>query len=83
MEEMAEAVGRDYVLSIKPNPAVLATDSWDLESARADLMSRLDVARRHDCNVEVIMKDISTVRYQPHRLFEWTEMASEVCRNHQ
>ncbi|MCK4516115.1 MAG: hypothetical protein KAU31_12700 [Spirochaetaceae bacterium] len=83
IEEMAETVGRDYVLSIKPNPALLATDSWDLESARADLMSRLDVARRHDCSVEVIMKDISTVRYEPHRLFEWTKMGSEVCRKHQ
>ena len=28
--------------------------------------------------VEVIMKDISTVRYEPQRLWEWSQMATEL-----
>jgi hypothetical protein len=29
--------------------------------------------------VELILKDVSTVRYEPRRLFEWAAMAREVA----
>jgi len=73
----AEALGRDYVYSMKPNPAILAEDAWSLERARADLRDALEKTR--GCNVEIIMKDISTVRYEPRRLWEWTRMALETA----
>jgi hypothetical protein len=66
-----------YVLSRKPNPAILAEDEWHPERARAELSEFLDEAR--GCHVELIMKDISTVRYQPQRLWQWARIASEVA----
>jgi hypothetical protein len=66
-------VGTDYVFSRKPTPAVLAEDTWQLERARADLVEFLEPAR--GCRIELIMKDISTVRYQPQRLWEWEKIA--------
>jgi hypothetical protein len=30
--------------------------------------------------MEFIMKDISTVKYQPQRLWEWAELAMQVVR---
>jgi hypothetical protein len=77
---MVEQVGTDFVLSRKPNPNVFAMDSWDLEGARRQLTEFLDAAR--GCHVELIMKDISTVRYQPQRLWEWASMAMEVVEDH-
>ncbi len=71
-----DAIGDDYVISYKPSPAVLANKEWDPSAVKADLKKHLSVIR--DCNVEVIMKDISTVRYQPRRLWEWVKIASEV-----
>ncbi len=72
---MVEQVGTDYVLSRKPNPAVFATDEWHPERARGELRDFLEQAR--GCHVELIMKDISTVRYQPQRLWEWATIAME------
>ena len=69
-------VGDQYVFSHKPNPAVFAEDIWNPEEARQQLVEVLDKAQ--DCVVEVIMKDISTVRYQPQRLWEWADIAVEV-----
>jgi len=66
-------VGDRYVFSFKPNPAVFAEDVWHPEKARAELRNVLEKAR--GCIVEVIMKDISTVRYQPQRLWEWAKIA--------
>ena len=72
---MVEKVGRDYVMSRKPSPAILAEDQWQPERARQELRAFLDTAR--GCHVEVIMKDISTVHRQPQRLWEWAAIAVE------
>jgi hypothetical protein len=74
-------IGGDYVMSRKPSPAILAEDQWHPERARQDICDFLD--RAQGCHVELIMKDISTVRYQPRRLWEWAEIAIEVAENHQ
>ncbi len=79
-ERATEAVGGDYVFSFKPSPAVLACDRWDLDRARLDVETTLEAARRHGCRVEIIMKDISTVRHEPRRLWEWAGMATEVAQ---
>jgi hypothetical protein len=78
MEVMAEQIGGDYVFSNKPNPAVLVTDNWNPDLAREELKNMLQATRRHGCQVEIIMTAISTVRYQPQRLWEWARLASEV-----
>ncbi len=77
---MVAKVGRDYVMSRKPSPAILAEDQWHPERARQDLCAFLDAAR--GCHVELIMKDISTVRYQPQRLWEWARIAAEVVEEY-
>jgi hypothetical protein len=71
-----EALGGKYVLSRKPNPAILAEDVWHPERARKAIREFLD-ATEGKCHVELIMKDISTVRYQPQRLWEWSQIAME------
>ena len=72
----AAATGADYVFSYKPNPAVFATDRWDVGQARAELRHMLDCTRGG--HVEIVLKDISTVASQPHRLWEWAAMAMEL-----
>lgn len=71
-----DEIGSDYVISRKPSPAVLATDSWHPDQARRQIREFLDLAEGK-CHVELIMKDISTVRYEPQRLWEWAAIATE------
>ena len=78
MERMTEQIAGDYVFSFKPNPAILARDHWNPDLAREELVSTLKIALKYKCNIEIIMKDISTVRHQPQRLWEWTKIATEV-----
>ncbi len=77
VDRLVDKVGADYILSRKPNPAVFAGDGWDPGRARRELTGFLERAR--GCHVELIMKDISTVRYDPTRLWEWAEMAVQVA----
>jgi len=79
--EWSRGIGTDYVLSRKPNPAILAEDSWHPDRARQELQAFMD-ATQGKCHVEMIMKDISTVRYKPQRLWEWSEIAMEVAEQY-
>jgi hypothetical protein len=74
-ERAVEVLGSQWVMSRKPNPAILAEDDWHPERARQDLRDFLEASR--GCHVELIMKDISTVRRQPQRLWEWASIAME------
>lgn len=76
VREAAQSMVDKYVFSFKPSPAPFADDVWNLEKARAELVDALE--KTENCVVEVIMKDISTVRYEPQRLWEWARMASEI-----
>jgi hypothetical protein len=79
-ERIVEKVGRDYVMSRKPSPAIVAEDSWQPQRARKELCDFLDKAR--GCHVELILKDISTVRRDPQRLWQWARIASEVAEEY-
>ncbi len=70
--------GQHYVFSRKPSPAFLAWDEFDPEAVRADLSATRDLCVGYNCPLEMILKDISTVRYEPQRLFEWAKVAMEV-----
>ena len=71
-------LGGKYVLSRKPSPAILAEDNWHPDRARAEIMEFMEKTGGA-CHVELIMKDISTVRYKPQRLWEWSRIAMDVA----
>ena len=51
-------------------------DPWDPDKARDELRRALETTK--GCVVEVIMKDVSTVRNEPQRLCAWAEMARDI-----
>lgn len=76
-ESFAEKLPKKYVMSNKPTPAVLATASFDEQAARDDIRRTLNAAKAHGVALELIMKDVSTVRHDPQRLWRWAEIAAE------
>ena len=74
-ERAVQAIGPHWVMSRKPNPAIFAEEHWNPDRARREIRDFLEAAR--GCHVELIMKDISTVRRQPQRLWEWARIAVE------
>ncbi len=78
-ERGAREIGGDYVFSRKPNPAFLASMSFQPDYVRADLQETVRLCRENNCPLEMILKDISTVRQQPQRLWEWEKIAMSVA----
>jgi hypothetical protein len=78
-ERGAEALQGEFVYSRKPNPALLADTTFDPARVRAHLTETRDVCERHGCPLEFILKDLSTLRYEPERLDAWAEIAMDVA----
>ncbi len=70
---MGEALGGDFVFCRKPNPSLISTDNFDEDVLLADLGETLLSAG--GCNVELVMKDVHTVRSHPERFGAWVELA--------
>ncbi len=71
-----EELGADYVISRKPSPAIFATRTFDSGQARREIREFLDQTGG-SCHIELIMKDISTLMYEPRRLWEWEKICME------
>jgi hypothetical protein len=80
IDRAVKTVGTDYVMSRKPNPAVVAADDWVPEVARQQLTEFLEKTR--GCHIEIILKDISTVRYKPQRLWEWEKIVMALAQQY-
>lgn len=80
-EKVINEIGRKYVMSRKPSPAIFATADWDPVQAEKEL-SDFMMKTEGQCHVELIMKDISTVNFKPQRLWEWEKIAMKVAEDY-
>ena len=76
----AEAVGRDYVYTHKPNPSIVSMHQWNPDLARQELRDAFEKTR--DNVLEVNLQDLHTVQNEPHRLTEWTRMAVQLAEEY-
>ncbi len=82
IERGARAIGSDFVFSRKPSPAFLARDEWHPEDVEKDLRQTAELCKAHGCPLEFILKDISTVHYEPQRLWQWNDIAMRVVEDY-
>ncbi len=74
-EKMAGYLKKDYIFSMKVNPADVAVVEPDFRQIRENL--RRDLAITKGCVVEVIMKDNHTIAKRPENLIQWSRIARE------
>lgn len=72
---MKETLGKNYIASIKPNPAPLAVPRMDEAQVRAELKDALKDAK--ELVAEVVMKDCHTLGKNPQNAVRWVEIARE------
>ena len=75
----AERAGHAYVMSYKPNPALIAGPSFLEDEIRGQLAEALSACRKQGARCEFILKDVSTVGCRPERLDKWEKIAMEIA----
>ncbi len=72
----AEAIGRDYVMAAKPNPAFVASPRFDPAPVEAEIARYCEACREHGTTLEFVIKDISTIANNPENLTQWAATVS-------
>jgi hypothetical protein len=73
----AEQIGRDYVMSWRPNPADMVCCQFDEKMIRRIIREGLEASRGGI--VHVHLKDVETVQGEPDRLRRWVKIVREVA----
>ena len=76
----AQAIGRDYVASVKPNPANVAAGRLDKAVIQQELSGILTACRTHETPCELVLKDISTASHCLENLIEWEQIAMRLVQ---
>lgn len=77
----AEAIGKKYVLSSKPNPASVAVDKLDHANLKKEITLILDACVKNGCSCDMVLKDISTCGGRPQNIFEWEQVVMELVKS--
>ncbi len=75
----AAACGKNLIFAYKPNPAIMAGETWDVDDLRKEFRRVLTITKAHGCPVEILMKDLHTCNGHPERMADWTRVAVEVA----
>jgi hypothetical protein len=81
VENGAEQIGGDYVMSRRPDPVPFITDSWEPDYIERDLRETVAICDRYGCPVQITMRTVHTARYKPQRIWEWADIAMRVVRD--
>jgi len=74
-ETMAEQIGGNYIYSRKAPSASLAMPGLNGDDVRNGLRNTINIARRHNCRLEIIMKDTHTIGQNPQNVIQWSKIA--------
>lgn len=77
-DRAADAIGSDYVLAAKPNPAFVNSPDFDPKPVAEEVDRYLAACRRNGTTTELVLKDISTIANRPENLTEWAETVATV-----
>jgi len=69
-----QQIGRDYVVSWRPNPAVV---SAGFDADEIHKIIRQGFADAAGCNIEIMLKEMMTIENDLSRLAQWTQIARQ------
>jgi hypothetical protein len=76
-EKMAERIGGRFVYTRKVPPAEISGADIDEDSIRKGLRTMLAATSRNNCRVEILMRDVLTLSWNPNHIIRWVQIARE------
>jgi hypothetical protein len=76
-EKFTAKLDKKLIMSNKPSPAFLAESSFSGDAVRDDIIRTCEAAKENGVSLELILKDISTVRKDAARLKKWNDIVMD------
>lgn len=77
VRKCAEQIQNDYVISWRPNPALMICCGFDEELIKKHIKENIKILKENNCVYEISLKDIATVRNKPENLIRWCEIVNQ------
>jgi len=77
VEKCADQIGKDYVLSWRPNPTDMICLNWDPD--RVERIIRNGLAASRNSIMHIYLKDVETVQGEPDRLQRWASLVRRIA----
>lgn len=76
-QKCAEQIGKDYILSWRPNPSLMLATGLDEEFVRQHMRHHFDIFKQNGNLFDITLKDVETVNHQPQNIARWTQVVRE------
>ena len=77
----AEEIGKDYILSWRPNPSLMLATGLDEDLVRRHMKEHFEIFKENHNVFDITLKDVETVNHQSENVKRWTEIVREEIVN--
>lgn len=77
----AEEIGKDYILSWRPNPSSMVATGLDEDFVRKHMREHFAIFKENHNYFDITLKDVETVSHQPENVRRWTQIVREEIEN--
>jgi len=81
IDKSAEEIAGDYVFSGKAHPIYVTSGKLQRKNAAEQVTRMIQACRTNDTSCEIILKDVSTVSWNPNVLTEWEKLVMDIVVN--
>ena len=82
IEECAQQIGGDYVLSWRPNPSSACSRGVDEDAVRRELRNAIRIFDENGCKWDITLKDLETTSGDSGAIIRWTAIVREELERH-
>ena len=73
----AELIGRDYILSWRPNPSLMLATGLDEDLVRRHMREHFRIFKENRNFFDITLKDVETVNHRPDNVRRWVRIVRE------
>jgi hypothetical protein len=76
-KKCAEQIGKDYILSWRPNPSSMISMGLDEDFVRNHMRENFKVFKENDNYFDITLKDVETINHQPQNVRRWVQIVRD------
>jgi len=81
VEKCAEQIGKDYILSWRPDPSLMLATGLNEDCVRKYMKQHFTYFKENQNHFDITLKDVQTVAHQPENTARWVQIVREEIEN--
>ncbi|MFA5561664.1 MAG: hypothetical protein WDA00_03390 [Eubacteriales bacterium] len=79
--QCAEQIGREYIISWRPNPSSMISTGLNEEFVRGFMREHFRIFKAQRSQFDISLKDVETINHQPENVAKWVRIVREEIEN--